>query len=50
MRSADSDRLAVLEDKIDAVCAAVDEMRQVVCAQAVPANGSSSKKPVRAKA
>jgi len=50
MRGADSDRLAVLEDKIDAVCAAVDEMRQVVCAQAVPANGSSSKKPVRAKA
>jgi hypothetical protein len=47
---ANGDRLAVLEDKIDAVCAAVDELRQVVCAQAAPANSSGSKKPVRTKA
>ena len=47
---ANGDRLAVLEDKIDAVCAAVDELRQAVCAQAAPANSSSSKKPVRSKA
>ena len=49
-QAADGDRLAVLEGKIDAICAAVDELRQIVCAQAVPANGSSSKKPARTKA
>ena len=30
------DRLAVMEDKIDAVSRAVDELRQIVCAQAMP--------------
>jgi rubrerythrin len=32
-----SDRLASLEDKIDAVCRAVDELRQIVCAQTMGA-------------
>jgi rubrerythrin len=32
------DRLASMEDKIDAVCRAVDELRQIVCAQAMPAD------------
>ena len=32
-----SDRLASLEDKVDAVCRAVDELRQIVCAQSMPA-------------
>jgi hypothetical protein len=31
------DRLAVLEDKIDTVCRAVEELRQIVCAQSMPA-------------
>jgi rubrerythrin len=30
-------RLASMEDKIDAVCRAVDELRQIVCAQSMPA-------------
>jgi hypothetical protein len=34
--SVDADRLAVLEDKIDAVCRAVEELRQIVCAQSMP--------------
>jgi rubrerythrin len=33
---ASSDRLGVLEDKIDGVSRAVDELRQIVCAQAMP--------------
>jgi rubrerythrin len=32
-----SDRLASMEEKIDAVCRAVDELRQIVCAQTMPA-------------
>jgi rubrerythrin len=32
--------LARLEDKVDAVCRAVEELRQIVCAQAMPANAS----------
>jgi rubrerythrin len=31
-----SDRLGALEDKIDAVCRGVEELRQIVCAQAMP--------------
>ena len=34
--SATSDQLAGLENKIDAVCRAVEELRQIVCAQAMP--------------
>jgi len=32
-----ADRLGALEDKLDAVARAVDELRQIVCAQAMPA-------------
>jgi rubrerythrin len=32
-----SDQLAGLENKVDAVCRAVEELRQIVCAQAMPA-------------
>jgi hypothetical protein len=32
----DGDRLTVLEDKIDTVCRAVEELRQIVCAQSMP--------------
>lgn len=35
--SAASDQLAGLENKVDAVCRAVEELRQIVCAQAMPA-------------
>ena len=38
--SAADDRLGVLEDKIDAVSRAVDELRQIVCAQAMPASSA----------
>jgi hypothetical protein len=31
------DRLGVLEEKIDTVCRAVEELRQIVCAQSMPA-------------
>jgi Mn-containing catalase len=31
------DRLDVLEDKIDSVCRAVEDLRQIVCAQTMPA-------------
>ena len=34
---ASADRLASVEDKLDAVCRAVDELRQIVCAQSMPA-------------
>jgi hypothetical protein len=36
------DRLGVLEEKIDTVCRAVEELRQIVCAQSMPtaAHGS----------
>jgi hypothetical protein len=30
-------QLAVLEEKVDALCRAVDELRQIVCAQSMPA-------------
>jgi rubrerythrin len=36
-----SDRLAALEGKIDAACRAVEELRQTVCAQTMPAPSSS---------
>jgi rubrerythrin len=35
-QASDADRLAALEDKIDAVCRGVEELRQIVCAQAMP--------------
>ena len=34
-----SEALTSLEDKVDTLCRAVDELRQIVCAQAMPANG-----------
>jgi len=34
------DRLAALEGKIDAACRAIDELRQIVCAQTMPAPSS----------
>ena len=36
-RASDDDRLASLEDKLDAVCRGVEELRQIVCAQTMPA-------------
>jgi len=38
--SVDSDRLASLDGKVDALCRAVDELRQIVCAQSIPATAS----------
>ncbi|MEX0948666.1 MAG: hypothetical protein WD296_07660 [Acidimicrobiia bacterium] len=38
--SAASNQLAGLENKVDAVCRAVEELRQIVCAQAMPATTS----------
>ena len=39
--TADSpDRLAALEGKIDAACRAIEELRQIVCAQTMPAPSS----------
>jgi hypothetical protein len=35
--AAADDRLGVLEEKIDTVCRAVEELRQIVCAQSMPA-------------
>ena len=32
--------LAVLNDKVDALCRAVDELRQIVCAQTMPTKAS----------
>jgi len=34
------DRLDVIETKLDAVCRAVDELRQIVCAQSMPTSAS----------
>ena len=34
-----SEALTSLEDKVDTLCRAVDELRQIVCAQAMPTNG-----------
>ena len=36
---ASSESLTSLETKVDTLCRAVDELRQIVCAQADPANG-----------
>ena len=35
--SLSDDRLDVIESKVDAVCRAVEELRQIVCAQSMPA-------------
>ena len=35
--TASADQIAGLENKVDAVCRAVEELRQIVCAQAMPA-------------
>jgi hypothetical protein len=35
--SAGDGALSAIEDKVDALCRAVDELRQIVCAQAMPA-------------
>ena len=32
-----TEALSAIEDKVDALCRAVDELRQIVCAQAMPA-------------
>jgi hypothetical protein len=36
----DGEGLERLETKVDALCRAVDELRQIVCAQAIPATTS----------
>jgi hypothetical protein len=38
--SAPSGELAVLNDKVDALCRAVEELRQIVCAQTMPTKAS----------
>jgi hypothetical protein len=35
-----SGRIEALEGKVDALCRAVEEVRQIVCAQAMPANAT----------
>jgi hypothetical protein len=41
--SAEGDRsLGAIEDKVDALCRAVDELRQIVCAQAMPVAAESA--------
>jgi rubrerythrin len=40
-----SDQLASLEHKVDAVCRAVEELQQIICAQAMPANGAKEDRP-----
>jgi len=37
-----SPALTSLEAKVDALCGAVDELRQIVCAQAAPTNGAGN--------
>ena len=37
-----SESLVSLEAKVDALCGAVEELRQIVCAQAMPANGRAA--------
>ena len=44
MESSDSDRLASLDAKIDAVCSAVEELRDIVTAQAESHNGNGASK------
>ncbi len=41
--TATDDRLGVLEEKIDTVCRAVEELRQIVCAQSMPATAKVAK-------
>jgi hypothetical protein len=36
----DSNELAALNDKVDALCRAVEELRQIVCAQSMPTKAS----------
>jgi hypothetical protein len=36
----DGDRLVALDGKVDALCRAVEELRQIVCAQTIPAAAS----------
>jgi rubrerythrin len=43
--AATSDQLAGLENKVDAVCRAVEELRQIVCAQAMPAEALNEARP-----
>ncbi len=38
VRDAPADALASLDGKVDALCRAVEELRQIVCAQAMPAS------------
>ena len=38
-----SPSLTALEDKVDTLCRAVDELRQIVCAQTMPTNGRKSR-------
>jgi hypothetical protein len=40
-QSGDDDRLASLDAKIDAVCSAVEQLREIVTAQALTSNGTS---------
>jgi hypothetical protein len=40
-----SDQLASLESKVDAVCRAVEDLQQIVGAQAAPANGAKEARP-----
>ena len=37
--------LTSLETKVDALCGAVEELRQIVCAQATPTNGPPRERP-----
>jgi hypothetical protein len=37
---ASDDRLVALDGKVDALCRAVEDLRQIVCAQAMPVNAS----------
>jgi rubrerythrin len=43
--AATSDQLAGLETKVDAVCRAVEELQQIVCAQAMPADSLNEGRP-----
>jgi rubrerythrin len=43
--AATSDQLTGLENKVDAVCRAVEELRQIVCAQAMPAEALNEARP-----
>ena len=45
-----SESLTSLEGKVDTLCRAVDELRQIVCAQAMPTNGRKSTRVAAAAA